>query len=234
MGWLAISILASYGLGDVFFMWSARSLGVPAALAIGSTYPILTASLGAWTQGEGLANRQLMGLVVTVCGVIGVILSRAVPQAGLTEEASAPRSYLDRRSTGVLLAFGAMLSWTFNSIGTSQGTKHLHPMIGNSIRMLFALGTTAGFGRVLAPGNGLTLPWKVMKKSLPVMVFEAFGGSAFFAYGLSRSPLAVGSTLSSLAPVLSVPLAWFLGMERFSLLRTLGVCIVVLGLWLLV
>src|SRR4051812_25537796 len=41
IAWFALSIFASYGLGDVLFMWSTRSLGVPAALAIGSTFPLL-------------------------------------------------------------------------------------------------------------------------------------------------------------------------------------------------
>lgn len=234
LGWLALSIFASYGLGDVFFLWATRSLGVPAALAIGSTYPILTAGLGTLIQGERLAVHQSVGLLLTVAGVIAVIMSQSEPTPASSEGAHAAPAHLTRKSTGVLLAFGSMVCWALNSVGTSRGAQHLNPMIGNTFRMIFALIMSAGFGRILAPGTEITLPLKVLRKSLPLFVFEAFGGSAFFMYGLSHSSLAVGSTLSSLAPVLSVPVAWFLGMEHFSLKRTLAVCVVVLGIWLLV
>jgi drug/metabolite transporter (DMT)-like permease len=231
--WLAVSIFASYGLGDVFFMWSTRSLGVPAALAIGSTYPILTAGLAALLQGETLRPAQVAGLLLTVAGVITVILSQAEPTPASSEGAYAAPHHLTRKSVGVTLAFGTMLMWALNSVGTAKGAKNIDPFLGNSFRMVFALGMSAGFGRVLAPGTEIALPKSVLRRSLPLLIFEAFGGSLFFMYGLSHSPLAIGSTLASLAPVLSVPVAWFFGLERFSVRRTLGVCGVVCGIWLL-
>lgn len=234
LGWLALSIFASYGMGDVLFMWSTRSLGVPAALAIGSTYPILTAGMATLIQGEKLSPHQIVGLLLTVGGVIAVILSQNEPTPVSSEGAEAAPNHLNRKSRGVLLAFGAMICWALNSVGTARGAQNVDPVIGNTFRMIFALAMTASFSRVLAPGTEIALPFKVLKKSLPLFVFEAFGGSIFFMYGLSHSPLAIGSTLASLAPVLSVPVAWCLGLERFSLTRTLGVCVVVSGLWLLV
>jgi len=234
MFWLALSILASYAVGDVLFMWSTRSLGVPAALAIASTYPVLTAGLATVVQGEHLAPHRLAGLLITVTGVIAVILSQTDPTPASSEGAHAAPAHLTRKSTGVFLAFGAMLAWAVNSLGVARGGVGVDPMVGNTLRMVCALGMSAVLGRAFAPGTEVMLPWRVLKKSLPVFIFEAFGGSAFFLYGLSHAPLAIGSTLSSLAPVLSVPVAWFLGLERFSLPRTLAVCGVVFGLWLLV
>ena len=80
----------------------------------------------------------------------------------------------------------------------------------------------------------LVFPAQVLRSSLWVFVLEAFGGSYFFVYGLSHTHLALASTLTSLAPVLSVPVALALKIERFSIGRTLGVCTVVIGLCLLV
>jgi drug/metabolite transporter (DMT)-like permease len=231
--WMGLSIFASYGLGDVFFMWSTRSLGVPAALAIGSTYPLLTAGLGAVLQGETLTMQQLGGLLLTVLGVIIVILNGAQPTPASSEGSHAAPSHLTRRSVGVALAFGTMVMWALNSVGISRGGQGIDPLSSNCLRMAFALGMTSGFGQILAPGTELTLPFKVLKKSLPIFVFEAFGGSLLFVYGLSHSPLAVGSTLASLAPVLSVPVALVLKLEKFSFFRTLGVCLVMVGIWFL-
>jgi drug/metabolite transporter (DMT)-like permease len=234
LAWLALSILASYGLGDVFFLWATRSLGIPAALAIGSTYPILTAGVGVIFQGEKLSALQLAGLLITVAGVIAVILSQGEPTPASSEGAQTAPAGLTRKRTGVWLAFGASVAWSLNAIGVSHGGRHLDPMVGNTFRMIFALFMTAGLGRVLTPGHEVMLPVRLIRKNLWIILFEAFGGSTFFLYGLSHSSMAVGATLSSLAPVLSVPIAWFAGLEKFSWSRTLGVCAVVLGISLLV
>jgi drug/metabolite transporter (DMT)-like permease len=232
-GWLALSIFASYGLGDVFFMWSTRSIGVPAALAIGSTYPLFTAGVGALIQGEALAKQQILGLILSVAGVVTVILAGAQPTPASSEGAHAAPSHLTQKSVGVGLAFATMLMWSLNTVATSRLGKDVDPFLGNTIRMTFALAMSFTFSRVVAPKTEITLPFKLLKKSLPLFVMEAFGGSLLFIYGLSHSPLALGSTLASLSPVLSVPVALALKLEKFSVVRTLGVFLVVLGVWFL-
>jgi drug/metabolite transporter (DMT)-like permease len=234
LGWLMLSIFASYALGDTLFMWSTRSLGVPAALAIGSAYPILTTGLGAFVQGELPTLRQIAGLLVTVGGVIAVILSGTSPTPASSEGAHAAPPALTARRTGLILAFATMICWGINTLATARAGQHLDPMVGNTFRMLFALVMTVALGRFMAPGTEVALPRKVLQKSLPLFAVEAFGGSACFMYGLGHAPIAIGSTLSSLAPVLAVPIAWAMRLEKFSLARTTGVCVVVLGLWLLV
>lgn len=234
LSWLALSIFTSYALGDVLFLWSTRSLGVPAALAIASTYPLLTAGAGAWIQGEALSNGQVFGLLLSVVGVVVVILSGAEPTPASSEGAHAAPRHLTSRSLGVALAFGAMLMWALNSIAAARSGKGADPFVANLIRMVLALGMSAGIGRIIAPGTEITLPWRVVRKSVPLFVAEGFGGSLLFLYGLSHSPLAIGSTLASLAPILSVPVAWALGLEKFSVIRTLGVCLAMIGLWFLV
>lgn len=234
LSWLALSIFASYALGDTLFMWSTRSLGVPAALAIGSSYPLLTAGVGSLIQGESLSFRQIAGLLLAVGGVIAVILIKSDPTPASSEGAHAAPPALTSKRTGVILAFATMICWSINTIATARGGHRLDPMVGNTFRMLFAMIMTVGLGRIMAPGTEIALPRKVLKKSLPLFAFEAFGGSACFMYGLAHSPLAIGSTLSSLAPVFAVPIAWLMGLEKLSISRTLSVCVVVFGIWLLV
>jgi drug/metabolite transporter (DMT)-like permease len=234
--WFALSILASYGLGDVFFMWSTRSLGVPAALAIGSTYPLLTAGAGALIQGETLSVLQCLGLLLTVAGIVVVILSGkddpSVVTAPSSEGAHAAPAHLTSRKLGVLLAFGTMVMWALNSVASAR--VKVDPLVANTYRMALGLAMSAGFSRVIAPGTEIVMPWRVIRGALPVFVAEALFGSFFFVYGLSHSSLALGSTLASLAPILAVPVSIALRLERFSLVRTVAVCVVVLGLWLLV
>lgn len=229
LGWFSLSMLASYGLGDVFFLWSTRSLGVPGALAISSAYPLWTALAGYFFQGEALSALQFFGLILTVIGIVLVILSGTKERPASGSE-GAPNPI----GLGVLLALGTSVMWAANSFSVAHAGRDLAAPVGNSIRMVIALILSASFGRIFLPGKGVTLPWAEYKRSAWLFGVEAFGGSYFFMYGLSHSTLAIASTLSSLAPVISVPVAWALKLEKFSFFRTLGVCIVMAGIWLLV
>ncbi len=89
-------------------------------------------------------------------------------------------------------------------------------------------------GKVVYPKERITLPISVYRSWYWLFIFEAFGGSYFYLVGLSHSSLAIGSTLASLAPVISVPVAIALRLEAFSWKRTAAVITVVFGLFLLV
>ena len=73
---------------------------------------------------------------------------------------------------------------------------------------------SAAFGS-FGKGTSLLLPLRDLRKYAWVFFLETFGGSLFFFYGLSHSRLAVAATLTSLAPVLSVPVALAIKIERF-------------------
>jgi drug/metabolite transporter (DMT)-like permease len=59
-------------------------------------------------------------------------------------------------------------------------------------------------------------------------------GSSLFVYGLNHSDLAIGATLTSLAPLISVPIAIAAGEERWNLARLSAVALTVTGAIVLV
>ena len=226
-------MLASYGVGDVLFFKSTQSLGVPGALAIASSFPIFTVLAGVVLNGDSVSVRQYAGLFATVAGVIFIILSGhaspVIPVAG----SQAPR--FESLQKGVLLAFGAAICWAINGFTVSRGGVGISPCVGNTLRMGLALGIIALIARATAgPGTPLLLPGVELKRWAWLFTLEAFGGSLFFLYGLSRSPLVIGTTLASLAPALSMPVAVMMGVERFSWRRAMGIVSVVSGVWLLI
>ncbi|OFZ19665.1 MAG: hypothetical protein A2X94_16535 [Bdellovibrionales bacterium GWB1_55_8] len=226
--WFTVSMIASYGLGDVLFLWSTARIGVPAALAIASCYPLWTAIAGVLFRGETLNIPQTLGLVTVVAGVVGVILS-APKKNSLKVSGSGTVLRL-----GVLLAFLTSFMWALNGFAVSHAGKDLSMPVANTLRMALALGLSTIIGRVLAPRSSILIPARTLKAFVWVLALEAFGGSCLYVYGLARSPLAIGATLSSLAPVLSVPVAWGLGLEKPSVPRTLAVLVTALGILLLV
>lgn len=222
-GWFTLSMTASYGLGDTLFLWSTRSLGVPGALAIASCYPLWTLACGYFFTGQVPSWTQIVGIGVTLAGIVTVILN-----GPKTDHASRKISVV-----GVLLAIATSIAWATNSFATSRGGADLLAPVGNTIRMIMALVLSASFGRFFSPKTPIFLPERQYINSLWLFVLEAFIGSYFYMYGLSHTPLTLGTVLVSLAPVISVPVALVLKLEKFSLFRTLGVMMVVFGVWLL-
>ncbi|MBY0469725.1 DMT family transporter [bacterium] len=225
--WLATSMVVSYGIGDALFLWSTRYLGIPGALAISSAYPLLTTLYGVLFREEVLSMKQALGILVAIGGMVLVILYAPHTEVSRHKKRS-------HALKGLALATGACLLWAMNSIAVSYGGQGISPFVGNSVRMLLALPISAAAGFLLARRQPLLLPVREFKKYWWAILFEAFGGSTFFMYGLAHSSLAIGSTLSALAPILAVPFAWAIGGEKVSYVRTGGVGMAVCGLWLLV
>ena len=232
LGWMALSMFASYGMGDVIFLWSTRSLGVPGALAIASSSPFWTAWVGVIFLGQVLRPTQWFGLVLTLCGIILVILnSPRGPDQSVSsipmEETHKPKGVPWK---GIAFAVLASFFWSLNSFSVARGSAGISVFVANTIRMSFGVVLSTILGRFLAPGEPIVMPWKTIRPFLWLFALESFGGSFFYMTAFSKAPLVIAATMSSLAPVISVPVAWAFGMEKFSLFRTAGVALVAIGL----
>lgn len=235
--WLAASVFSSYAFGDVLFMLSATKLGVPAALAIASTYPLWSALGGLFFRGESLTPTLIIGLILVVSGTITVIWSGRHAQEISEEQKKLP---LKKYIQAVILAFTASLFWAMNAVGAAQGGVGIPLALANSIRLGSAVIlcplTGFFFARIIERKKGpvvYTMSLSDFFKSIWVFAFEGFGGALAFVYGLTHAPLAIASALSSLAPVLSVPVTVALGYEPFCWKRSAGVLQVVAGVCLL-
>lgn len=225
--WFLVSMIASYGLGDLLFYRSTAILGVPGALAVASTFPVYNLILATFFLGEALSPIKVLGVLVTVVGVVGVIVSgRKASQQVVT------RAMLIK---GVILSLVTGLFWALNALACSRGIVGLTPFVGNTLRMFFAMIVITVLARGgLGRKDRLILPKNELVKNGPILILESFGGSLLFVFGLKYSPLAVGSVLASLAPVLSVPIAWVTGSEKPSFIRFFWVATVVAGVCSLV
>ncbi|MBU6376111.1 MAG: DMT family transporter [Bdellovibrionales bacterium] len=226
--WLLMSMLGSYGLGDMAFFWSVRALGLPGALAIASSYPFWSAAAGVIFEGHSLSALKILGVVCTVLGTVVVVL------VGYRHRNRIITDFFDRFEVGLALGFITSLFWALNTFAVSKGAQGLSPHVANSVRMIAALAICPVVGLVLQRKWRTGIPWQSFKPVSWVFALEAYGGSFFFVYGLAHSPLAVASALSSLSPVIAVPMAWMGKHEPVSWVKALGVCVAVLGAILLV
>jgi len=224
IGWFAVSLIASHGVGDVLFLLSTRHLGISAALAISSCCPIWTTLAGHFVAHQPVVFHHVVGLVVTLIGLVTVILR---------SQASNERPPKGNPTQGILLASGTSILWALNAFSSIQGASHLPVGFGNFLQMGMSLVSTWIFCRIFTSKLNLILPSYVVKKFFPFFIVEAFLGNLLYMYGISHSSYAQGLTLASLAPVMSIPIGIIFGVECFSWIKTVGIITVVTGSTLL-
>lgn len=239
LSWAFAAVMASYAFGDSLFLMASKYIGGPGALAISSIYPMWSALGGVLFKGEELSAARIIGILVIISGTIAVILAghKKTEIAGADFQVQDPvrkRFWKKSAVIGPILAIGCSLCWALNSLAVSRMGAGLDSSYVNLLRF--------SMGIFLCPLVGIgfhgtksfkMIPKKEFVPALPAFLIECIGGPFFYVYGLSHSPLAVGAALSSLAPVISVPLALMLGREKFSMMKTAGVMAVIAGCWIL-
>ncbi len=228
-GWLLVSVLGSYVVGDALFLASAHRVGVPVALAIASTYPLWSAFAGWSLLGQSVGPAGFLGVALVVCGVVVVVRQRADRGGG------GGRTPSSDHTAGFLLAAGTSLFWALNTFAVARGGEGLGVAEVNTVRMGFAAAILP-LVRVALRGRGVRLlvPAKEMRRAWPFFLMESVTGTALFVYGLTHSPLAVAAALTSLAPVLSIPFAFVVSRDRVSGPALAGIALVTAGIVLLV
>lgn len=235
-GWLLLSVVGSYVVGDALFLASARSLGVPVSLAIASTYPLWSAFAGWAFLGQSVGAAGLVGVGLVVAGVVTVIGRGREREEGPAPPESASGGRAARPGlAGVLLALATSFFWALNTFAVTKGGADLPVAAVNVFRMGFAAALLP-LGALLMRRrpSSLVVPAREMKKVWPVFLLESVGGTALFVVGLTHTPLAVAAALTSLAPALSVPFAVIIGRERLGARTLAGIFVVTAGIVLLV
>lgn len=225
---LALSIACSYAFGDGLFFAAATRLGVSSALAIATIYPLWAALYGACARGEAFGPLRVGGLLLCLAGVAALLkLSR---EPGPTASGSGSALW------GVLLALGTSLCWAGNAIFLKLGAEGISVYQANSLRFSFgALLLLAQLPLKRAETTGAPAPLWPLARSLALPLLADTGlGSICFVYGIANTDLALGATLSSLSPLVAMPVAAAMGTERLSLARVLAVATTVAGVVLLV
>ncbi len=218
--WLLVSVLCSYVFADNLFFIAARRVGISTALTIASTYPLWAALYGVVLGGEKFGLGRAGGTLLCLGGVIALV------QLSHSEKTHV------RDRIGLLLAFATSVLWSGNTISTKYGSVGLSVLEANAVRYVFSFVLLSGAVRFVAKSAVPRRKWWVAL--LPAILADAFLGSILYVYGLGHSDLAVGATLSSLAPLVSVPVAIALGEERWNPARFVAVCATVLGVAILI
>ena len=220
---LALSVLVAVGVGDTLFFEGTRTLGVPVAMTVSMSYPLITALLAVVLMGETLTLRLSLGILLTLGGLALIVTGGKSPEADRS----------DRSRFGLVAASVAAVAWAASALLMKPPLNEVDAVTATAVRLPLisvALWSTPWtwdtVGRLRASSRATWL------------AIAGLGGltavtTVMFAAGLKYAGVAVGTVLSSTAPLFSIPLGlWFSG-ERFHPATAAGAIITVTGIALM-
>jgi len=225
--WLSVSGLVGFVLGDGLLFRSFVIIGARIAMLMMCAVPIFSAVLGWILMGETLTTFDIIGIGVTVSGIVLVVAYRPRHQ---TAEA------ISIRLSGVLLALGGAFGQAIGLVLSKYGMRSYDPFAATHIRIIAGM---AGFAVLFVCIKAFKPVFQAMQ-SPPALAritlgsfFGPFLGVSFSLLAVQHTATGIASTIMSLVPVLIIPPAWFLFHERVCLREIAGAVIAVGGVALL-
>lgn len=225
--WLFISGLIGFVIGDLFLFEAYVEIGSRISLLIMSSSPPITALAGFLILGERLTFLHIIAIFVTMGGIALVILVKG----GKNNKVQ-----FSHPIKGIIFALIGSLGQAFGLISGKIGMGNYDPFAATQIRIIAAI---IGFILVIS----FKKEWRkvfVSFKDYKAIGYTSIG--AFFGpfIGVSFSLLAVKyistgivSTITSISPILIIPVSIIFLKEKVTLKEVMGALISIIGVALL-
>ena len=230
-GWLALSGLVGFSLGDLCLFQAFVLIGSRASLLLMSLVPPVSALTGWLVLGEILGPLDLAAMSITVAGIVMVVTERPARREGHLHRGGVLLGILGAAGQGV----GLVLSKVGMVAGGLPGRPY-DPFPATQIRILAGI---VGFVLIFT-----CLGWwpKVAAACRNRGAMGRIGLGAFFGpflgvslslWALKNTEVGVGATIMAITPILIIPPAAILYREKVSFRAVFGALVSVAGVALL-
>ncbi|NPV67617.1 MAG: DMT family transporter [Anaerolineae bacterium] len=232
-GWLALSGLIGFVLGDTFLFQALVLIGPRLSMLLMALSPVFSTLLAWVLLGERLTALELLGIALTLGGVMLVVADRQNGDSRALAVES-PRQY----TVGVLYGLGGALGQALGLYASRMGLVGDFPALsGNLIRLITAALVmwllAAARGQVRASLQAWQARPDALKFVIGGAVFGPFIGVWLSLLAVQHAPMGIASTLMSLAPVLLIPISRALFGDRITGRAILGTVVAFAGTALL-
>lgn len=187
---------------------------------IAASVPLLVAAGAALTLGERLSPRSMLGLALSVGGVVSLTLA-----GESAADASNP-------ILGNSLEFGAMICASAQMLLIKKLSSRYNPWSLTGLQTLAgAIFFLPGLRAVVQAGPAL-LEWDMLGPLLFLGGPVTIGAFGLFNWGISRIPASHASTFVNLVPVAAVAIGWSVLGEGLTMVQCLFGSVVFAGVWL--
>ncbi|MFK7769554.1 MAG: DMT family transporter [Mariniblastus sp.] len=234
--WLAISGLIGVAIGDTFYFRSLQILGPRRALMMATTAPLFSAVLGFAILQEDLQFFAVVGIIVTILGVLVVISDRKAKKESLNLHPGALR-------WGVACGIGSSICQAIGAVCAKRGmigpsgVDICDPVEATFIRLLVS--AIASVVIVTVTGKIFSLSkqvfqWDLIKLLVPATALGTWLGIWLSQIAFRFSDVAIAQTLMSTCPLFAIPIVWYFHKQRVTLIAILGTVVAVIGIFMTV
>lgn len=227
--YLALSAVVGIVFGDTFLFKAFQQIGARLSMLIMSLAPAIAAILAYLFLHEVLSGWAIVGMVVTLGGIVLVILERTAPtpsQRAITK-------------FGIGCGFFAALGQGGGVVLVKQAFLEgpIHGFVATFVRLsaslLIMLPVAAALGRYRNPVRVFAPDRKLLGLMLIGAFFGTYIGITLSLVAVAHAQVGVASTLIATSPVLMLPMVRFLHKEPLSWKAVAGALIAVSGVALL-
>ncbi|APC39191.1 DMT family transporter [Clostridium estertheticum] len=225
--WLTFSGIIGFVIGDLFLFQAYVEVGARISMLIMSTVPPITAITGFFLMGEKITVLGLSGMIITIVGIALVIL---------TKNPGNKKVRLSHPIKGLVYAFIGALGQAFGLVFSKFGMGSYDPFAATQIRIIAAI---IGFSiviSVLKKWGELIVAVKDRRAMKYISIGSLFGpfvGVSLSLLAVQHASTGVVSTITSITPILLIPVSIIVFKERIFPREIFGAIITLLGISLL-
>lgn len=225
--WLTVSGLIGFVIGDLFLFEAYVQIGARISLLIMASVPPITAIAGFLILGETLTVLDLLGMLITVGGIVLVILVKG---------SEGKKVKLSHPIKGIIYALVGALGQSFGTIYSKMGMGRYDAFASTQIRIIAAI---AGFTVVVSVRNHWGSIFSAFKDHKAIKgiaigsVFGPFIGVSLSLLAVQHTTTGVASTITSISRILIIPASVLIFKEKVTIKEILGALITIVGVALL-
>ncbi len=242
--WLGLSGIVGLAIGDAFLFQSYLLVGP----RIGSLLLSLSTVFGvleAWLFfGEHLNLSQIIGIAITLAGIIWVVMERqpasARPAGEIQSAMASPPVAVGRALplSGIIFGIFAALGQATGLVFSRQGMQgSFSPISGNLIRMLAAVLVLWLVALLQGQARTTVQTVRASPSALRLIALAALIGPvigvSLSLLSVQNAPVGVASVLTSLSPVFILPFSHFLLKEHIGWQPIAGTLLAMMGVIIL-
>jgi len=235
---MGLSGVVGLGIGDFGLFAAYVTIGPRRSVLIQSSAPIF-ASLGAFIMlGETFSPTNMIGVAVTLAGIVVVLVEKEANHQGLQEESSGDKR---RKRWGVFFGLISAMGQGFGAVLSKKGmyldvTTVMNPLSAAFIRMMvtglfvWAIAVLAG---KLPELHRAVMDKKGIKYTAAGALVGPFVGMTLSMVAIASTETGIAQTLMSLSPVLIIPVIWVIYREKTNWRGIVGAFVAIVGVAIL-
>lgn len=227
--WLAFSGLVGFVIGDLLLFQAFVVVGARISMLLMALAPPFAAFIGWLVLGEVMSPMNLLGMTVTLTGIVIVILKREKVEKNGQLVKKLKSGY---SMQGILLALGGALGQAAGLVLSKKGMGDYDAFSASQIRVLTGI---AGFTIIFFFMKRWPKVWAALKNTSAMKgitlgaFFGPFLGVSFSLLAVKYTSTGVAATLMAISPVLIIAPAIVLFHEKVNWKEIFGAVVTIGG-----